>query len=69
MTESDRTGKKGSLLGAVAYLLVPGERRKRAAGHFRKAGFETIKGVGALARPEKPSEESPATRRQKIKID
>ena len=69
MTEPDQPRKKGSLLGAVAYLLVPGERRKRAAGHFRKAGFETIKGVGALARPEKPSEESSTIRRQKIEID
>lgn len=69
MTEPEQPRKKGSLLGAVAYLLVPGERRKRAAGHFRKAGFEALKGVGALARPEKPSEDAPATRRQKIEIE
>lgn len=69
MTEPEQPRKKGSLLGAVAYLLVPGERRVRAAGHFRKAGFEALKGVGALARPEKPPEETPATRRQKIEID
>ncbi len=67
--EYDQTRKKGSLLGAVAYLLVPGERRVRAAGHFRKAGFEALKGIGALARPEKPSEDAPVTRRQKIEID
>ena len=42
------------LLAATAYLLVPGERRAKAAGHFRKAGFEALKGVNALARPEKP---------------
>jgi hypothetical protein len=69
MTEPEQPRKKGSLLGAVAYLLVPGERRVRAAGHFRKAGFEALKGVGALARPEKPPEEEPSTRRQKIEIE
>ncbi len=57
------------MLGVAAYLLVPGERRVRAAGHFRKAGFEVLKGVGALARPEKPPEDEPAARRQKIEID
>ncbi|MGB3682850.1 MAG: hypothetical protein WA990_10250 [Rubrobacteraceae bacterium] len=62
------TGRKGSLLGVAAYLLVPGGRRARAAGHFRKAGFEALKGFGALARSEKPPE-SGATRRQKIDID
>jgi hypothetical protein len=69
MTEPEQPRKKGSLLGAVAYLLVPGERRTRAAGHFRKAGFEALKGVGALARPEKSLEEEPSTRRQKIEIE
>lgn len=70
MTEPERSDKRGSLLGAVAYLLVPGERRVRAAGHFRKAGFEALKGVGALARPEKSAEEAPKTqRRQKIEIE
>ena len=69
MTKPEQPRKKGSLLGAVAYLLVPGERRVRAAGHFRKAGFEALKGVGALARPERSPEEKPATRRQKIEIE
>lgn len=69
MREPDQARKKGLLLGAVAYLLVPGERRKQAVGHFRRAGFEALKGVGALARPEKPSEDAPATRRQKIEIE
>ena len=36
MTEDKE--RKGSLLGVVAYVLVPGERRTRAARHFRKAG-------------------------------
>ncbi|CAN5711933.1 hypothetical protein BH24ACT20_BH24ACT20_05390 [soil metagenome] len=66
---SEPARKKGSLIGAVAYLLVPGERRVRAAGHFRKAGFEALRGVGALARPEKPPEDAPSTRRQKIDIE
>ena len=69
MTEPEQPRRRGSLLGAVAYLLVPGERRKQAAGHFRKAGFEAIKGVGALTRPEKSPENAPAKRRQKIEID
>jgi hypothetical protein len=69
MTEPEQPRRKGSLLGAVAYLLVPGDRRKQAAGHFRKAGFEALKGVGALARPEKPLEDTPVPRRQKIEIE
>ncbi len=69
MTEPEQPRKKGSLIGAVAYLLVPGERRVRAAGHFRKAGFEALKGVGALARLEKPPENQPSMRRQKIEIE
>lgn len=69
MKEPERPREKGSVLGAVAYLLVPGERRKVAAGHFRKAGFEALKGVGALARPEKPPEDASTKKRQKIEID
>ncbi len=54
------------MLGLLAYALVPGERRRRAAGHFRRAGFEFLRGVGALARPEGPAEE--ARRREQIEI-
>ncbi len=43
---------KGGLLGVIAYVAVPGERRKKATVHFRRAGFEALKGVAALARPE-----------------
>ena len=60
-------GRRGSLLGVVAYVLVPGERRRRAAGHFRRAGFEVLRGVRELARPEKPPEE--AGRRERIEIE
>jgi hypothetical protein len=59
----------GSLLGAVAYLLVPGERRKKAAGHFRKAGFEALKGVAALAKPGGSPESSGAPQRERIEIE
>ena len=45
-----------SLLGVVAYVLVPGERRQRAAGHFRRAGFEVLRGARELARPERTLE-------------
>ena len=66
---SDERQHKGSLLGVVAYVLVPGERRVRAAGHFRKAGFEALKGVGTLLRPETPQESSGTERRERIKIE
>ena len=59
--------RRPSLLGVVAYVLVPGERRRRAAGHFRRAGFEVLRGVGELARPEKPPEGT--ERRERIEID
>ena len=68
---ADPTGpsrKKGSLIGAAAYLLVPGERRVRAAGHFRRAGFEALRGLGALVR-QGPPPENEVTRRQNIKIE
>ena len=68
MAEEKR--RRGTLLGVIAYVLVPGERRVRAAGHFRKAGFETLKGVGALVMPEKPQESygRPASR-ESIEIE
>ncbi len=59
--------RSGSLLGVIAYVLVPGERRRKAAGHFRRAGFEALRGVAALARPEKPPEEM--ARRERIEIE
>ncbi|MGH3145216.1 MAG: hypothetical protein ACRDTR_05380 [Rubrobacter sp.] len=61
--------RKGSLLGVLAYALVPGERRARAAGHFRKAGFEALKGVGVLIRPEERRDPAAATRRERIEIE
>ncbi len=67
MTEEKQ--RKGSLLGVIAYVLVPGERRVRAAGHFRKAGFETLKGVGALVRPKKSQAPSGPASRESIEIE
>ncbi len=61
--------RKGSLLGVVAYVLVPGERRARAAKHFRKAGFETLKGFGELVRPEGQPDASGSTDRERIEIE
>jgi len=61
--------RKGAFLGVIAYVLVPGERRVRAAGHFRKAGFETLKGVGALVIPGEQRTTSDPTRRERIEID
>jgi len=55
------------LLGVVAYVLVPGERRGRAVGHFRRAGFEVLCGVRELARPERAPEE--LDRRERIEIE
>ncbi len=61
--------RKGSLLGVLAYALVPGERRVRAARHFRKAGFEALKGVGALIRPEERQDPAIPARRERIEIE
>ena len=61
--------RKGSLLGVLAYALVPGERRVRAAKHFRWAGFEALKGVGALMRPQGPDEPKETARRERIEIE
>jgi hypothetical protein len=56
------------LLGLAAYVLVPGERRVRAARHFGRAGIEVVRGVGSLVTPvSKPEEES--SRRERIDID
>ena len=56
------------LLGLVAYALVPGERRVRAARHFRRAGVEVLRGVGAFVPPERtPGDESSG--RERIEID
>ena len=61
--------RKSGLLGVAAYLLVPGERRKRASRHFQRAGFEALKGVGALARPESTPESQEPVRRERIEIE
>jgi hypothetical protein len=61
--------RRGSLLGVVAYVLVPGERRARAARHFRKAGFETLKGFGALVGPETQPDSSRSANREIIEIE
>jgi hypothetical protein len=66
---SEQKRRKGTLLGVIAYILVPGERRVRAAGHFRNAGFETLKGVGELVRPEKSRASSGPTSRERIEIE
>ncbi len=62
-------GGRRPLLGVLAYVLVPGERRKRAAGHFRRAGFEVLMGARELARPERGPEEGPPARRDSIEIE
>ena len=59
---------RGGLLGVIAYVAVPGERRKRAAVHFRRAGFEALKGVAALARPEAPGGAPEEPTRERIEI-
>ncbi len=56
------------LLGLLAYVLVPGERRVRAAAHFRRAGMEVLRGVGSLATPQKGPEYG-ASKRERIEID
>ncbi len=63
----ERRGK-GGLLGVIAYVAVPGERRRQAAVHFRRAGFEALKGVAALARPDRADEGAEDTPRERIEI-
>jgi hypothetical protein len=61
--------RRRSLLGVVAYVLVQGERRRRAAGHFRRAGFEALRGIGALARPDRSPESGETGSRERIEIE
>jgi hypothetical protein len=64
---ADERRGKGGVLGVIAYVTVPGERRKEAAVHFRRAGFEALKGVAALAKPE-PSGGPEEPTRERIEI-
>ncbi len=57
------------LLGLVAYVLVPGERRVRAARHLGRAGVEVVRGVAALVTPERTTEGEASGRREHIEID
>ncbi len=66
---SEERQRKGSLLGVVAYALVPGERRVRAVRHFRKAGLETLLGFGELVRPGKRPDAGGSAGRERIEID
>ncbi len=66
MAEQKR--RRGTLLGVIAYVLVPGERRVRASRHFRRAGVEALRGVGALAIPERRPEDGPSGR-ERIEIE
>jgi len=68
MPENESKDKR-TMLGVMAYLVVPGERRRQAATHFQKAGFEALKGFGALARPPEKSVERKAEQRERIEIE
>jgi hypothetical protein len=57
------------LLGLVAYALVPGERRVRAARHLRRAGVEVLRGVAALITPGKKVAGDEAPGRERIELD
>ena len=63
-----REPRRYPLLGLVAYALVPGERRAQAAKHFRHAGLEVLKGIGALVIPERRPGGS-ASGRERIELD
>jgi hypothetical protein len=52
----------------IAYVAVPGERRKKAAVHFRRAGFEALKGVAALARPDMGGDGQDGPSRERIEV-
>ena len=56
------------MLGVIAYVAVPGERRRKAAVHFRRAGFEALKGVAALARPDLQDSSPEETPRERIEV-
>jgi hypothetical protein len=60
---------RGGLLGVIAYVAVPAERRKKAAVHFRRAGFEALKGVAALARPEASGGGPEEPTRERIEVE
>lgn len=64
---SGRNGR-GSLLGVIAYVAVPGERRRQAAVHFRRAGFEALRGVAALARMDGTGARPAEAPRERIEI-
>lgn len=64
-----RRGRRAPILGVLAYVLVPGERRRRATGHFRRAGFEVLRGVGELARPNGGRSAPETERRESIHIE
>lgn len=53
----------------IAYVAVPGGRRKKAGVHFRRAGFEALKGVAALARPETSASGPKEARRERIEVE
>ncbi len=72
-TSPTSAGKRRSALGVAAYLLVPGERRRRAAGHFGRAAMEAARGVRALSVPrldtrEESEDDAPGGGRQRIEI-
>ena len=68
-TPPEGRGSRGSLLGVLAYVLVPGERRKRAARHFRRAGLEVLLGAREIARPERGAGGEPPATRERIEIE
>ncbi len=68
MIGPERRRGRRSLLGVVAYVLVPGERRRRAVGHFRRAGLEVLRGASELARLENTPEEG-SSHRERIDIE
>ncbi len=65
---SDEPKKRYPLLGLAAYLLVPGERRVRAARHFSRAGIEVLRGVGSLVTPQNKTDQD-TSGRERIEID
>lgn len=69
MMASREPRRRYPLLGLVAYVLVPGERRVRAARHLRRAGVEVLRGVGALITPERTQEGGASGRRERIEIE
>ena len=69
MSEGGGRRRRRLVLGVIAYVLVPGERRRRASGHFQRAGVEVLRGMGELARLDGRRTRGETESRERIEIE